>query len=104
VRDLLVTNRFLSVLGVMPVLGRAFTASDDDPGNPSTVILTPEGPCQLTQAWNTKWVASGDAYLSFETQSSQRGVWVERHPLRMDVKDVKTRQPIEIREARSAAI
>lgn len=40
VRDLLVTNRFLPVLGVMPVLGRAFTASDDDPSSQPTIILT----------------------------------------------------------------
>lgn len=40
VRDLLVTNRFLSVLGVAPFLGRAFTAADDDPSSQATIILT----------------------------------------------------------------
>jgi putative ABC transport system permease protein len=37
---LLVTNRFLPVLGVQPVLGRGFTASDDDPKSERAVILS----------------------------------------------------------------
>jgi predicted permease len=37
---LLVTNRFLPVLGVQPVLGRGFTTSDDDPKSERAVILS----------------------------------------------------------------
>ncbi len=37
---LLVTNRFLSVLGAQPALGRGFTSSDDDPKSEPTVILS----------------------------------------------------------------
>ena len=37
---LLVTNRFLPVLGVQPALGRGFTASDDDPKSERAVILS----------------------------------------------------------------
>ncbi|HEX4005790.1 MAG TPA: ABC transporter permease [Acidobacteriaceae bacterium] len=34
------TNNFLSLLGVQPMLGRAFTADDDRPGAPATAIIT----------------------------------------------------------------
>jgi putative ABC transport system permease protein len=37
---LLVTHRFLPVLGVQPVLGRQFSAADDDPNSPRTVMLS----------------------------------------------------------------
>ena len=37
---LVVTNRFLPLLGVEPALGRAFAASDDDPGSERTVMLS----------------------------------------------------------------
>jgi putative ABC transport system permease protein len=37
---LLVTNRFLAVLGVQPAIGRSFGPSDDDPGSERTVILS----------------------------------------------------------------
>jgi predicted permease len=37
---LVVTNRFLPVLGVQPVLGRSFTAADDDPKSERAVILS----------------------------------------------------------------
>jgi predicted permease len=40
VPGLVVTNRFLAVLGVQPVLGRGFTASDDDPKSERAVILS----------------------------------------------------------------
>ncbi len=40
VPGLAVTNRFLPVLGVQPVLGRRFTASDDNPDSPRTVMLS----------------------------------------------------------------
>ena len=40
VSGLVVTNRFLAVLGVQPVLGRGFTASDDDPKSERAVILS----------------------------------------------------------------
>lgn len=36
---LLVTNRFFSVLGVQPAIGRPFTPSDDDPKSQPAVIL-----------------------------------------------------------------
>jgi predicted permease len=36
---LLVTNRLLPILAVQPALGRAFTASDDDPKSARTVML-----------------------------------------------------------------
>jgi hypothetical protein len=37
---LLMTNRLLPILGVQAAVGRGFTAADEDPKNPSTVILT----------------------------------------------------------------
>jgi putative ABC transport system permease protein len=37
---LLVTNRFLAVLGVQPALGRSFTPSDDNPAGERAVILS----------------------------------------------------------------
>jgi hypothetical protein len=37
---LLVTNRFLPVLGVQPAIGRPFTPSDDDPRSERAVILS----------------------------------------------------------------
>jgi putative ABC transport system permease protein len=37
---LVVTNRFLSVLGVQPAIGRGFTSSDDDPKSERAVILS----------------------------------------------------------------
>jgi hypothetical protein len=40
VRALMVTNRFLPVLGIQPVLGRSFTASDDNPKSERAVILS----------------------------------------------------------------
>src|SRR5258708_3043552 len=40
VRSLSVTDRFLSVLGVQPALGRGFTAFDDDPKSEPAVILS----------------------------------------------------------------
>src|SRR5260370_1163679 len=40
VRCLFVTQGTLNALGVRPALGRWFTASDDDPASPETVILT----------------------------------------------------------------
>src|SRR3954454_11981672 len=40
VRGLSVTDRFLSVLGLQPELGRGFTAFDDDPKSEPTVILS----------------------------------------------------------------
>ena len=41
---LVVTDRFLPLLGVEPALGRAFAASDDDPGSERTVMLS-DGYC-----------------------------------------------------------
>jgi putative ABC transport system permease protein len=38
--SLLVTNRFLAVLGVQPAIGRGFTSSDDDPKSERVVILS----------------------------------------------------------------
>jgi len=40
VEGLRVTDGIIPVLGVNPVFGRAFTAEDDSPGTPETVILT----------------------------------------------------------------
>ena len=40
VSGLAVTDGLLSVLGVSPLLGRAFTRADDSPGSPDTVMLT----------------------------------------------------------------
>jgi predicted permease len=40
VPSLTVTSRFLRVLGVQPVIGRAFNPSDEDPGSEQTVILS----------------------------------------------------------------
>jgi predicted permease len=40
VQSLAVTHEFLSTLGVVPVLGRAFSAADDLQGNPKTVVLS----------------------------------------------------------------
>ncbi|PWU10610.1 MAG: multidrug ABC transporter substrate-binding protein, partial [Terriglobia bacterium] len=40
VRALGVTDGILSILGVRPVMGRAFSRKDDLPGNPETVILS----------------------------------------------------------------
>jgi putative ABC transport system permease protein len=40
VRTLVVTDGALRALGVQPALGRGFTADDDTPGTPETVILT----------------------------------------------------------------
>ncbi len=37
---LLVTNRFLAVLGVQPAIGRGFTSADDDPKSERAVILS----------------------------------------------------------------
>ncbi len=34
------TGNFLSLLGIQPVLGRGFTAADDNPGAPATAILS----------------------------------------------------------------
>ncbi len=39
VPGLTVSNRFFATLGVQPVLGRGFTASDEDPENERTVML-----------------------------------------------------------------
>ncbi len=39
-RGISVTHRFLPILGVEPALGRAFTASDEDPAGERTVMLT----------------------------------------------------------------
>ncbi|HUI41937.1 MAG TPA: ABC transporter permease [Terriglobia bacterium] len=40
VRALLVTDGTLPILGVVPMLGRAFGRQDDSPGGPDTVMLT----------------------------------------------------------------
>ncbi|HUJ48651.1 MAG TPA: ABC transporter permease [Bryobacteraceae bacterium] len=40
VRDVLVTAGFLPLLGIQPVLGRWFSAADDSPNAPKTVVLT----------------------------------------------------------------
>lgn len=40
VRRLLVTHEFLGTLGVGPLLGRGFTAADDEAGNPAVVMLS----------------------------------------------------------------
>jgi putative ABC transport system permease protein len=40
VRSLTVTEGTLKVLGIQPVRGRGFTATDDSPGSPQTVVLT----------------------------------------------------------------
>jgi predicted permease len=40
VPSLTVTSRFLRVLGVQPVIGRAFNPSDEDPGSEQAVILS----------------------------------------------------------------
>src|SRR5258708_566892 len=40
VRGILVTEGTLRALGVQPVLGRGFTATDDSPGSPRTVLLS----------------------------------------------------------------
>jgi putative ABC transport system permease protein len=40
VQRLLVTEGTLNALGVQPILGRWFTAKDDSPGGPKTVVLT----------------------------------------------------------------
>ena len=40
VADLLVTHRFLAVLGIQPAFGRGFTASDEDPASERTVMLS----------------------------------------------------------------
>lgn len=40
VQGLTATHRFLATLGIQPVLGRAFTATDDDPNSDRTVMLS----------------------------------------------------------------
>src|SRR6202790_3562032 len=40
VRALEVTDAILPILGIPPLLGRAFTREDDSPGSPDTVMLT----------------------------------------------------------------
>ncbi|HYK91858.1 MAG TPA: ABC transporter permease [Acidobacteriota bacterium] len=40
VAALSVTESMLPILGVQPILGRTFSAADDSPGSPETVILT----------------------------------------------------------------
>ena len=40
VPTVLVTNRLLPALGVQPAMGRGFTAADDDPKSPRTVMLS----------------------------------------------------------------
>jgi putative ABC transport system permease protein len=40
VQTLVTTHEFLPTLGVQPALGRSFTAADDQPGGPKTVILS----------------------------------------------------------------
>ncbi len=40
VQALVITREILPILGVSPILGREFSARDDSPGGPSTVILT----------------------------------------------------------------
>jgi putative ABC transport system permease protein len=40
VRSLTVTEGTLKVLGIQPARGRGFTATDDSPGSPQTVVLT----------------------------------------------------------------
>jgi len=40
VRDITVTEGTLNALGIQPILGRWFTAKDDSPDSPETVILT----------------------------------------------------------------
>ena len=40
VRDVLVTASLLPLLGIQPVLGRWFSAADDSPNAPKTVVLT----------------------------------------------------------------
>ncbi|MEJ2216914.1 MAG: ABC transporter permease [Gemmatimonadota bacterium] len=40
VNTLMVTDGFLPLLGVRPVLGRVFTKEDDSPGTPETVMLS----------------------------------------------------------------
>ncbi len=40
VQGLTATHRFLATLGIQPVLGRAFTAADDDPNSERTVMLS----------------------------------------------------------------
>jgi predicted permease len=40
VRGLVVSSRFLAVLGIQPAFGRGFTATDEDPHSESTVLLS----------------------------------------------------------------
>ncbi|HTS48137.1 MAG TPA: ABC transporter permease, partial [Bryobacteraceae bacterium] len=40
VRDVLVTDGFLPMLAIQPVLGRSFSAADDSPNAPRKVVLT----------------------------------------------------------------
>jgi predicted permease len=40
VRSLLATSEILPILGIPPMLGRYFSARDDAPGSPNTVVLT----------------------------------------------------------------
>jgi predicted permease len=40
VRTIWVTDGTLAALGILPVVGRAFTAKDTEPGSPETVVLT----------------------------------------------------------------
>jgi hypothetical protein len=49
-----VTFEFLNLLGVVPALGRAFTAADDQPDSAPTVILSHE-------YWQRRFGGSGNA-------------------------------------------